>query len=52
MTQPADARPDPERVQNSVNASVEVGVIPEKFDVKPYVDTSWVDQAVKRLGKK
>jgi sulfonate transport system substrate-binding protein len=47
-----NARPDPDRVQNSVNASVEVGVIPEKFDVKPFVDTTWVDQAVKRLDKK
>ncbi len=47
-----NARPDAVRVQNSVNGSIEVGVIPEKFDVKPYVDASWVDQAIKRLDKK
>jgi len=47
-----NARPDTKKVQNSIDASVEVGVIPEKFDVTPYVDTSWVDQAVKRLDAK
>ena len=47
-----NARPDAAKLQNSINASVEVGVIPEKFDVGPYVDASWVDQAIKRLDKK
>jgi NitT/TauT family transport system substrate-binding protein len=47
-----NARPDAKRVQNSVNASVEAGVLPEKFDVAPYVDPSWVDQAMKRLDRK
>lgn len=47
-----NARPDVKRVQNSIDASVEVGVIPEKFDVTPYVDASLVDQAIKRLDNK
>ena len=47
-----NARPDLKRVQNSIDASVEVGVLPEKFDATPYVDTSLVDQAIKRLDKK
>jgi sulfonate transport system substrate-binding protein len=47
-----NARPDAKRVQASVDASVLAGVLPEKFDASPYVDTSLVDQAVKRLDKK
>lgn len=47
-----NARPNAEFVQNSINASVQVGVLPEPFDVKPYVDTSLIDQAVKRLDGK
>jgi len=47
-----NARPNAQFVQNSINASVQVGVLPEPFDVKPYVDTSLIDQAVKRLDGK
>ncbi len=47
-----NARPDAKRTQASIDASVEAGVLPEKFDVAPYVDTSLVDQAIKRLDKK
>lgn len=47
-----NARPNAKYVQNSINASVQVGVLPEPFDVAPYVDTSLVDQAVKRLDGK
>ncbi len=47
-----NARPDARYVQNSINVSVQAGVLPEPFDVAPYVDTSLVDQAVKRLDKK
>ena len=47
-----NARPNAQFVQNSINASVQVGVLPEPFDVTPYVDTSLVDQAIKRLDGK
>jgi len=47
-----NARPHARYVQNSIDASVQAGVLPEPFDVAPYVDTSLVDQAVKRLDGK
>ncbi len=44
-----DARPFIEGAQRALDVSTEAGVFPNKFDVKPYLDTSLVDEAKARI---
>ena len=44
-----DARPYLEGAQQALNVSHEAGVFPTKFDVKPYVDASLIDEAKARI---
>lgn len=44
-----DARPYLEGAQKALDVSHEAGVFPNKFDVKPYVDTSLIDEAKARI---
>ncbi len=46
-----DARTYIEGAQRAMDVSVETGVFPIKFDVKPYIDTSLIDDAKTRIGK-
>jgi sulfonate transport system substrate-binding protein len=44
-----DARPFIEGAQQALNVAHEAGVFPVKFDVKPYVDPSLIDEAKARI---
>ncbi len=46
-----DARTYVEGAQRAMDISTEAGVFKERFDVKPYIDTSLVDDAKKRIDK-
>lgn len=45
-----DARPSLEGARQALNVSHEAGVFPTKFDVKPYIDFSLIDEAKQRIN--
>lgn len=46
-----DARPSIEGAQRTMDVSVEAGVFKERFDIKPYIDTSLVDEGKRRIHR-